>query len=327
MKKIAILVAIAAIATGCWGRQKPTNQPQEPVKRIICLSSSHVAFLNEIGATDRIVGVSGAEFITDSVVRTRFAVGDIIETGWDGNFDLEKIAAAQPDLVLANRPEETTRLTEMGLKCVIIEDWLEESPLEKARWIIKIGELCGLKTEAEARFTEISNSYNALAEKVKKALENGEKRPVVMFNAPYRDVWYAPGDENYMVRLVEDAGGEYALKGRHSGTQSRPMDIEEAYAAMLRTDVWLNVNNYSTLPTLLADCQRFSNTPPVKNGAVFNNNARTTPAGGSDFWESGTVRPDLILRDLIAILHPDAAAQENSAAAGDATLFYYRKLR
>ena len=27
--------------------------------------------------------------------------------------------------------------------------------------------------------------------------------------------------------------------------------------------------------------------------------------GGSDFWESGIVHPDIVLRDLVTILHPE----------------------
>jgi iron complex transport system substrate-binding protein len=38
---------------------------------------------------------------------------------------------------------------------------------------------------------------------------------------------------------------------------------------------------------------------------IFNNILRNTPEGGSDFWETGVVEPDAILRDLIKIFHPE----------------------
>lgn len=346
MKKSAIFFAIAILAAGCIQRNKPAKQAPEPAERIICLSSSHVAFLDELGAADRIVAVSGAGFISDSLVKARWKAGSVAEIGWDGNFDLEKIAAAKPDLVLASRPEETTRLVEMGLRCEVIGDWLETTPLARASWIVRIAGFCGLDSLGIARFAEITRNYNELAGQVAKKQTGIEtKRPVVMFNAPYRDIWYAPGDDNYMVRLIEDAGGEYVFKGVHKSTESRPVDMEEAYLAMLRADVWLNTNHYTTLTALLADCPRFGDTPPVRNGMVFNNNARTTEAGGSDFWESGVVRPDLILRDLIAILHGrEAGAETNTDADVDgaghpdekntgigpesppAPLYYYRRL-
>ena len=56
-----------------------------------------------------------------------------------------------------------------------------------------------------------------------------------------------------------------------------------------------------------------------KTGHIYSNNKRNTAAGGFDFWESGTVRPDEILADLITILHPELLKEH--------TLTYYQKLQ
>jgi iron complex transport system substrate-binding protein len=139
-----------------------------------------------------------------------------------------------------------------------------------------------------------------------------------MFNAPYRDVWYIPGNDSFMVRMVRDAGGESVCSELASPeSDSRPIDIEEAFVAMQKADFWLGVGQYNTLAMLLADNPRFASARSVKERRVYNNNARTTPDGGSDFWESGVVRPDIVLRDLITILHP---------GVDDAPLYYYKKI-
>ena len=44
---------------------------------------------------------------------------------------------------------------------------------------------------------------------------------------------------------------------------------------------------------------------PVKTKQVYNFNKRMLPSGANDFWESAIARPDLILSDVIAILHPE----------------------
>ena len=44
---------------------------------------------------------------------------------------------------------------------------------------------------------------------------------------------------------------------------------------------------------------------------IYNNPLRTTPEGGNDFWESGAVRPDLILEDLIQVFHYDGSGNLN----------------
>jgi iron complex transport system substrate-binding protein len=34
------------------------------------------------------------------------------------------------------------------------------------------------------------------------------------------------------------------------------------------------------------------------------------PGGGNLYWERGTARPDLLLGDLVAILHPELASSD-----------------
>ncbi len=107
------------------GDPPPENFPgtvlRQPARRIICMSSSYVAFLSELGAADRIVGVSGADFITDPTVRARIATGDVADVGYDGALDYERLAALKPDLMLVygvrsgGETGATGRLAEMGV--------------------------------------------------------------------------------------------------------------------------------------------------------------------------------------------------------------------
>ena len=69
---------------------------------------------------------------------------------------------------------------------------------------------------------------------------------------------------------------------------------------------------------LLLD-ERFSDLPVVQEGRVYNNNARISQGGGNDYWESGTVRPDLVLGDLIKVFHPGLLSEHQ--------FVYYRKLK
>lgn len=84
-----------------------------------------------------------------------------------------------------------------------------------------------------------------------------------------------------------------------------------------RSDYWLNLGQVNSLEELKAVAPRFMDIKSVRSGRIYNNTKRTNSGGGSDFWESGAVRPDLILKDLVQILHHDAPTEE---------LYYYRKL-
>ena len=55
-----------------------------------------------------------------------------------------------------------------------------------------------------------------------------------------------------------------------------------------------------------------------KAGRVFNNDRRLNEHGGNDYWESGSLRPDIVLADLIKILHPQLLP--------DHELVFYRRL-
>jgi len=67
-------------------------------------------------------------------------------------------------------------------------------------------------------------------------------------------------------------------------------------------------------------CRKFAGVPCVRRGEIYNCDRRTNAAGGNDYWESGVVRPDVVLHDLIAVFHPEALD------AADREMHYYRKL-
>lgn len=305
------------------GEAAPEGFPGQVVaaapERVVCMSSGYVAFLEQLGEADRVTGVSGLDFVTSPDIRERGAAGDIVDVGYETNLNFELIASLRPGVVLMygvgdDGRQVTGKYREMGVPYMFVAEYLENDPLGKAEWIVALAEVCGDRGRGVLEFEKIERAYGEL----KAAAAGFAERPSVMLNAPYRDTWYVPGDGSYMVRLVGDAGGRYACAGVDS-RDSRPIDIEEAYVAMQGADFWLNTNHYSSLAELLGDNPRFASTPPVRDGRVFNNNARTTPAGGSDFWESAVVRPDVVLRDMVRILHPEAFP-------ADSTLYYYKKL-
>ena len=127
------------------------------------------------------------------------------------------------------------------------------------------------------------------------------------------------GVSKLKVRLIADAGGDYIYK-KNTSNRSLPIDLEEAYMLTAQADMWLNAGSAASLGELKSQFPKFTNTRCVRNGAVYNCNKRLNAAGGNDYWESGVVRPDVVLHDLIAIMHPEAL-DEN-----DRELHYYQRL-
>lgn len=286
-----------------------------PARRIVCMSSTHVALLDALGAADRVVGVSGIDYITNPyIVANRERVGDV---GFDGNVDYELMLQLDPDLVLlygvgaASGME--SRLTELGIPFAYVGEYLEESPLGKAEWLVAVAELIGRRDAGEAFFREIPVRYHALRQRVAAA---GGLRPKVMLNAPYGDMWFLPATGSYLVRLIDDAGGDYLYR-QNSTNRSLPIDMEEAYLLTAAADVWLNVGSITTLRELRSRYPKFADTRCVQLGAVYNCDRRTGPKGGNDYWESGVVWPDRVLYDLVKIFHPELVQED---------FYYYRKV-
>ena len=284
-------------------------------QRIVCMSSTHVAMMDALGATDRIVGVSGMPYITNKYIRENEK--RIADVGYEGNMDYEKLLAIKPDLVLlysingASTLEK--KLEEFGIPYLYIGDYVEEDPLGNAEWLIPIAEVIGKRDEGIKLFNDISSRYKSMKDKV-----TGKNlvRPKVMLNSPIGDSWFLPSPKSYVARMMEDAGAEYIFK-KDTGSGAVPIDIEEAYLMEEKSDFWLNPGSVKSIEELKTLMPKFKDAELVKKGNIYNNNRITSSGGGNDCYESGVVNPDLILRDLIKIFHPDLIEED---------FVYYQKL-
>ncbi len=285
-------------------------------KRIVAMSSTHIAMLDAIGEVGRVAGVSGIDYISNPDIQARRdSIGDV---GYEGNINYELMLSLDPDLVLlygvngANSME--SKLKELGIPFMYVGDYLEESPLGKAEWMVALSEVVDKRENGKKTFATIPVRYNALKKKV---AENAKNSPTVMLNIPYGDSWFMPSTESYAIRLISDAGGDYIYK-KNTGNASKPIDLEEAYLLASDADMWLNVGMLNTLDELKASCPKFVDTRCFKTGNVYNNNARVNSSGGNDYFESAVVHPELVLRDLVKIFHPELVEED---------FVYYKKLK
>lgn len=284
-------------------------------KRIVCMSSTHVAILDAIDEVRRVVGVSSIEYISNKYIAShKNIIGDV---GFDANVNYELIVALDADLVLLfgmnGASSMEPKLKELGIPFAYVGEYLEESPLGKAEWLVVISEIINKRSEGEELFKAMPRRYDALKSKV--ALASSEN-PKVMINAPYGDSWFMASTRSYVARLIEDAGGDYIYK-KNTSNISKPIDIEEAYKLVSEADLWLNVGYVSTLKELKSLYPKFTDTHCVEKGNIYNCTKRLNAAGGNDYWESGVVNPDLILRDLIKIFHPELIQED---------FYYYNKV-
>ncbi|MDR2425553.1 MAG: ABC transporter substrate-binding protein [Prevotellaceae bacterium] len=293
------------------------NEIKIPVGKVVCMSTTHVAFISALEKTDCISGISGLRHVSDSMVIKLAGENKIVETGYDSNLSYELLYSLSPDVVFAYgvAGEFTAvekKLNELGIKIVYIGEYLEDTPLGKAEWIVAMSAFFDEMATAEKIFETIKNSYS----EVKAKVGNQEHKPLVMMNIPYKDVWYLPGTRNYMVKFIEDAGGKYIYETNNK-RESYPMSIEKAFVLAQDADFWLMGNSPKSLDDLKNTDARMAEIPAFKQKKVYNSNLRANDFG-DDFWESGIVKPDVVLKDLIKIFHPHLLPEHK--------LYYYRHL-
>lgn len=290
-----------------------------PVKRIICLSSTHIGYISALGMDSTIVGISGTQYVNNSRIIERIKQGSVVEVGYDQSLNYEVISKLKPDVVFVYgvQSESVTyieKLMELGIRVVMVPDYLEGSPLGRAEWIKFFGVFLGKAGLADSVFNDIEVKYLQFSE----IAQGAKLRPIVFLNIPFRDIWYFPGNDNYFVRFIHDAGGQYVFS-ELKGNTSHPVSTELAYKAGINSDIWLNPGAAQNLDELILFDKRFADLKPFRQGRVFNNNKRVGPGGGNDFWETGVIHPELILRDLIKIFHPELLPSDS--------LYYYQLLK
>lgn len=126
-----------------------------PLKRIVCLSTTHVAMISKLNSDSTIVAISGAGYIYNDKIRIEINAGRIKDIGYEDNLNKEMILELSPDLVMVyGIGSESTgylgKLSELGVKVLFNADYLETNPLGKAEWIKVIGELYDKGNEADS---------------------------------------------------------------------------------------------------------------------------------------------------------------------------------
>jgi len=290
-----------------------------PVEKIICMSMTHLSMIKALNESQTVAAVSGAGFVYDPCLAGRINDGTVSDVGFEAGLNTELILRINPGLVMmygigSESAGYTSKIQELGIPVMFNGDYLETHPLGKAEWIKLFGALYCKEETADSIFLSVARSYNET-----KTLIAGKitKRPHVLLGLPYKDTWFVSPGNSYISRLIRDAGGDYLWEDT-SSSLSMPLGIEDVFIRSLTADVWINTGNAASKNEIASLDSRLEIIPCFRNGNLYNNINRITPGGGNDYWETGTLYPDIILKDIAAILHPDLFPEHE--------LVYYKKI-
>ncbi len=277
-----------------------------PISSIICMSTTHLSMITALNEAFTIKGISGTDYVYNRTIRELIKNKKILDVGYEDNLNKELIVRISPDLIMAygiggESANYVRKLRELGVSVMFNADYLENDPLGKAEWIKVFGLLYEKEREADSIFTYLSGEYNRIKELVK---NNSRKRPVVFLGLPWKDTWFISPGNSYVSQLISDAGGEYLWKDISSDV-SMPFGLENVFLKAMMAEFWLNSGSVNSKEEILTIDERLQELPSFKKDNIFNNNNRVTKEGGNDYWESGSIAPQIILKDIAAVIHPE----------------------
>lgn len=276
---------------------------QLPFKRIVLLNASLVGYFTELGQENRIVGISSPEYVYSENVLKLIKDGKIANVGNEQKYDVEKIIALKPDVVFTNyiTTFENTYdlLRKNGIQVIFLDDYMEQNPLEKSAYLLLFGKFFGMDKAAVLRFNEIQSSYDSLKNLTPKI----EPKPIVLANEMYGNQWFLPGGKTSLAYFLKDAGANY-INAENTEEKAVPMSFEEVFAKSQKAEFWVNVGNHHSKKELLQINPNYAKMHVFQKGKIYGVNGREK-GKGNDFFESGVVRADLVLKDYIKIFHPE----------------------
>jgi iron complex transport system substrate-binding protein len=286
---------------------KTDNQPQTikvPIQKAVVLSTTHIGLIDFIDETDKIMGVSGLNFVNNKKIVKNINAGKVKDVGYGANLNYELLLEMQPDVIFiygvnAETQAQINKLTDLGIPTVIVAEYLEETPLAQAEWCKFMACFFEKNELAFKKFDDVAKQYNDLKRKIPENIY----KPKILANLPYNGIWYASGGNSLMAQFIADASGQYLWFDNNS-REALALSIENALLKAQDADIWINTGTAQSIDEILAVEERIENLKVLKNKQVFNNNKILNKKGGNDYFESGVCMPHIILKDLISIFHP-----------------------
>jgi len=288
-----------------------------PVKRMVCTSTSHIALLDLLEATSTLVGFPTTDLVSSPKARARIDSGYVTDLGMDSEINMESLLSIAPDMVMGYSITgdmiKLSKVKEMGIPVIINGEYLEDHPLGRAEWIKFMAYFLGREHQADSIFHQVKVAY----ETSKGLTMNIQIKPTVLTGILYGDTWFMPGGQNYASTMFQDAGYRY-LWDDDLSTGFIKLSFESVYERGQDADYWIGVGSFGSMAELQNAEKRYALFRPFIDTQVYTYDARKGSTGGSEYLELGYSRPDIILKDLIKIAHPDLLP--------DHELYFHRRL-
>ncbi|MBO7069198.1 MAG: ABC transporter substrate-binding protein [Bacteroidaceae bacterium] len=272
-----------------------------PIQSTICMTALQLSNFTILDAHDVVKGITGTKNLFNKDILQRVKDGKMVKIGMEGEFDTELVLAANPDVIFISPSKRGgyDAIKETAITLVPHLGYKELDPLGQAEWVKFVGMFIGKEREANELFCGIEKRYNELKKKVEAS--NYETLPTITSGEMHYGTWHAVGGRNYLAQIFRDAGAAYVINDRE--TSGENLEFEKMYALSANADYWRILNSFNgefSYEVLKASEPRNELLKAFKEKKVIYCNMKQTP-----YYEISPVKPDAVLKDFVAIFHPE----------------------
>jgi iron complex transport system substrate-binding protein len=284
-------------------------QIQVPIQKIVVTSTTHIPGLELLDEVASLKGFPNTSYISATSVRSRIDAGAVRAVGSNQDLNIEVLLEMQPDLIMGfgvdGQKSSYEILEKNGLFVVFNGDWTEQDPLGRAEWIKLFGVIFDKTTMANTVFDKIVAEYN----ETKAIAKQSTKKPTVFSGSIYQDQWYLPQGDSWGAKFLADAQANY-LWAHTKGTGSLSFSFETILETAIDADFWIGPGQFTSYDQLYESNQNYKYFKAVKDKKVYSFSSKKGPTEGVIYYEEASSRPDLVLKDLVKILHPELLPNE-----------------
>lgn len=275
-----------------------------PIEKIVVTSTTHIPGLELLNVEHTLVGFPGTDYVSSEKTRALIDQGSIRELGKNESINTEVLLELRPEVVIGfgidGNNKTFDNIQKAGIPVIFNGEWIEASPLAKAEWIKLFGVLYQKEKKADAIFKSIASDYL----EAKSIAKQATNQPTVLSGAMHKDVWYLPSGTSSEAILLKDANANY-LYGETTEKGSLSLSFETVFENANDADIWISPSYYPSLEAIKKANSHYTKFKAFKTGEIYSFVGTTGATGGVSYFEMGMARPDLVLKDLIKICHPE----------------------
>lgn len=275
-----------------------------PIEKVVVTSTTHIPVLEMLGVERTLAAFPNTEFISSQKTRKLIENGQVKELGKNETINTEVLLDIQPEVVVGfsidNRNKAYETIRKSNIPVVYNGDWTEQTPLGKAEWIKFFAPFFKKEKEADSIFSSIEKEYK----NAKNRVQSVSGKPTVLAGAMYKDVWYLPAGDSWAAQFLKDAGATY-LWADTEGTGSLSLNFENVLEKGQNADFWIGPSQFVSYEEIEDANKHYMNFKAFKDRKVFTFSLTRGPTGGILYYELAPNRPDMVLKDLIHIIHPE----------------------